>query len=588
MSQIRNFTLCFVCVLFTTLAVGQERITVSGVEYMVHEVKKGQTLFAISKAYAVPLDDLVSANPSVKGGLNTGQRLLIPVVSIDRKEEKAAPDLTDGELRHEVKKKETLYSIANRYSVDLAHLIERNPSVTDGIKPGMVLTIPLEKVKTSDPGHSELASDQSGRFHTVLPGETLYSIGKIYNVEIDQLKSLNRLDGSNISVGSQIRLPDDEPKTPEVNPDDIPKMLKPSYRIAFLLPFNMDFNDTVLVETDGKELHPLTDIAMQFYFGARMALDSLESDGLRADVDFIDVTGSEISLGAALSSKELADADLVIGPFHKKALVQVADHLSNKDVPVICPVPQSNRIILNRPNVLKVKSGRVEQIEAITTYASKQFTDGNVVIFMPEIEKEKELQRMALKGLQAKMPDIEIHEIHDWAEPDKFKVHFQLHKMNSVVIPSENLSVVSGLLTKLNGIADQHPMTVYGLQKWAEFDNIDLAYKEKLNVHLAMSDWVDRESRSTAKFVRSFRKEHNNDPSDYAFLGYDVTYFFVDQLLRNGIGFQSIMDEGVETLHLPIRMKSTGDDHGLRNVGITLVDHEGMTLNRVTVQSMME
>ncbi len=562
----------------------QERLTVSGVEYIVHQVKKKQTLYAISKSYSVPLDAILNANPSVAGGLNTGQRLLIPVDAINKKAQKKAPVIRDGALTHLVRRKETWYSIAKKYDVELNDLLERNPDKADGLRTGDSVIIPTEKVKSASPAATQVASAEEGRFHTVIAGETLYSIAKLHDVEVEGLKQLNALKNNDLSIGSTIRLPElkpvvEEPK--EVQPE---YELKSTYNIGFYLPFSLDRNDSLFVEKGNDKLFPLTDISMQFYFGALMALDTLEKLGLNAEVYFEDVGQAENTIDVLEQKGNVDNMDLIIGPFHRKAVERVAAFTRKQNIPVVCPVTQSNRILIDKPNVFKAKSGRVEQIDAITTYASKQNTPGNVIIFLPELEHERELQAIALKSLKTKMPSIEIHQISDIRDAEKFKVHFQLGKMNSVIIPSENHSVVSGLLTKLNGISDQHPMTVYGLQKWAEFENIDLAYKEKLNVHLAMSDWVDRHDQGTKRFVSAFRKEHNNDPSDYAFLGYDVTLYFGYQLLMKGASFPEHLtlasEDQINTLHIPIDIRSTGIDSGKRNVGVVLVNHRDMELKR--------
>jgi len=49
-----------------------------GKSYYVHTVKKGQTLYMISKAYGVEVNDIIAGNPVVKEGLKVDQKLLIP------------------------------------------------------------------------------------------------------------------------------------------------------------------------------------------------------------------------------------------------------------------------------------------------------------------------------------------------------------------------------------------------------------------------------------------------------------------------------------------------------------------------------
>ena len=42
--------------------------------------------------------------------------------------------------------------------------------------------------------------------YTVKKGDTLYSIGKRYNVSVDELKQLNQLQSNNIEIGQKLYL----------------------------------------------------------------------------------------------------------------------------------------------------------------------------------------------------------------------------------------------------------------------------------------------------------------------------------------------------------------------------------------------
>ncbi|MFH1160919.1 MAG: ABC transporter substrate-binding protein [bacterium] len=55
-----------------------ETRVVNGKTYFVHEVKRGQTLYALSKAYGVEMQDIIDNNPDILQGLKAGQTLLIP------------------------------------------------------------------------------------------------------------------------------------------------------------------------------------------------------------------------------------------------------------------------------------------------------------------------------------------------------------------------------------------------------------------------------------------------------------------------------------------------------------------------------
>ena len=103
-----------------------------------HKVRKGETLYALSKRYSVPLRGLISANklrsPYV---LKVGQRLVVPIARA-----------------HTVKKGETGYGISRKYGVTTSALMR-----TNGIKPpyrlavGQKLRLPGGAVASSRTGN---------------------------------------------------------------------------------------------------------------------------------------------------------------------------------------------------------------------------------------------------------------------------------------------------------------------------------------------------------------------------------------------------------------------------------------------------
>jgi LysM repeat protein/ABC-type branched-subunit amino acid transport system substrate-binding protein len=66
----------------------------NGKEYWLHIVKRGQTLYMISKAYGVDVGDIIQENPIVKDGLKSDQKLMIPksVVHEPVKKQAKAPE----------------------------------------------------------------------------------------------------------------------------------------------------------------------------------------------------------------------------------------------------------------------------------------------------------------------------------------------------------------------------------------------------------------------------------------------------------------------------------------------------------------
>jgi LysM repeat protein len=117
---------------------------------------------------------------------------------------------------YEVNKGETLSSIALKYGLPIDILREHNPTVkNDLIKSGQILKIPfytsLEKAEffnikvkpTPDPPNTREFIE-----HTVVKGETLYGIAKLYNVTVDEILIANpEIKDMVIKIDQIIKIP---------------------------------------------------------------------------------------------------------------------------------------------------------------------------------------------------------------------------------------------------------------------------------------------------------------------------------------------------------------------------------------------
>ncbi|MGA9589899.1 MAG: LysM peptidoglycan-binding domain-containing protein, partial [Salegentibacter sp.] len=107
---------------------------------------------------------------------------------------------------HTVKKGETVYSIAKSYNISEEDIYKYNPDARDGIEVSSKLVIPLSATKSKE-GENNLAAVDFIT-HKVARHETLYSLAKQYNVEVDDIKKYNKqLYASELRTGEEIRIP---------------------------------------------------------------------------------------------------------------------------------------------------------------------------------------------------------------------------------------------------------------------------------------------------------------------------------------------------------------------------------------------
>lgn len=152
----------------------------------VYTVKKGDSLYVIANKYGITVDELKTANNLSSNLLNVGQILKIP------KKEEVAP--SEYEV-YTVKSGDSLWSIATNYGVSVDDIINLNNLGTTVLQIGQQILIP-----------KQVESEKN--VYIVKAGDNLYSIANKYNITVNELKKANNLENNNLSIGQVLIIPD--------------------------------------------------------------------------------------------------------------------------------------------------------------------------------------------------------------------------------------------------------------------------------------------------------------------------------------------------------------------------------------------
>lgn len=185
------FALLFSFVLFSGSVYAQE--------YKQHKVAKGETVTDVAKKYKVTPHDIYRLNPDSKNGLKENTVLLIPT-KYPAKITQNPPKQQSSKLAntiHEVKPKETFYSLGKKYNVTEAEIKKANGDLlNDGLKIGQQIIIPMKgdpvdaQVKAAEK-HQQKKNQPLYVYHEVKQGETKYGIAKEYGITLQVLEELN-------------------------------------------------------------------------------------------------------------------------------------------------------------------------------------------------------------------------------------------------------------------------------------------------------------------------------------------------------------------------------------------------------------
>lgn len=110
---------------------------------------------------------------------------------------------------HTVVKGDTLYSLAKRYNTTVENIVALNPSIEDGKTISIGQTYIMTSDKKPQTAKTSELSEKGFILHTVVKGDTLYSLSKKYGTTVDAVVAANPeiTDGQNIKIGHTYKFP---------------------------------------------------------------------------------------------------------------------------------------------------------------------------------------------------------------------------------------------------------------------------------------------------------------------------------------------------------------------------------------------
>ncbi|MBL4734293.1 MAG: LysM peptidoglycan-binding domain-containing protein [Flavobacteriales bacterium] len=534
---------------------------IEGKKYYVHTVGKGETLYGISKRYAVEVKEIVFENPLTINGLKVGETIKIPVPIrvID-------PMVLDGKyIYHTVQPGETFYSLSRQYDISIETIDLANPEIVGTIKSGATIRIPVLRKATSKASL------------------------------LQEVLELMDTTGASSLVDSSLT-----DSTLMVIKDSI--VLKDTYQIALMLPLYLDKNDTLAMERregDPVKAYQKSVIGLEFYQGVMLALDSLRRQGFKANVTIYDTERDTSKIKEFIRDPSLPFTDLLIGPLYRSNLSMIRSYAIENKIHMVSPFISTNKILIGNEYVCKVKPAVQTNVEEIARYIEDQFLVDNDIMFetknvilvhngdagekmLCELFKQKtaQLRKSNRDSTRALLEYREMKVVNYLdREMEAIEEALSLADSNILVILSRDQIFVSKIISGLHRKHEDYSMVLFGLPVWKHFRNLESKQLMELNVHIASADYIDYEDTAVVQFENSFFKKYHMNPSKYACEGFDVTYYFLQVLKEYGCRFSSYLPEAnIRSLKSFNNYRKIGIGSGYENKRVFILKYEDYDL----------
>lgn len=587
--------------------ISKQKIASEGKVYYMHQVVKGQTLYSISRAYNVTVDQVSRANDIQDNGLKEGRMLRIPVNGGSQ----AAMTQTATKPKEQTE--------------------SQSANARPGIPSGSGTTARTETV----------TQDERYLYHKVRRGETLYSIAGQYGVSVRDLKRANKgllfpREGDFLMIprrkmtgrrAETVHIPDDSPVSVDIAVTDtsglqeVPEeftvpggrtelnSLSGTVRVAVLLPFFINENntrsytDSTKRDAQGNKIY--RDVTkpegriyegslpfLETYEGILIAVDSLRALGLVVKMDVFDTGADSSQINRLLWSGALNNANLIIGPVFSYHMEKVSSWAAERNIPIVSPVALRDKNILeNKPTLYRVfPSDNIAQdlmagelrnhrgSNVVFLYADSAMYDpstaalwGKIRNVMAEAGQDDttSLTSFYFTGLSERR-----NAYSDVTSIDNLLVS---ERENIIILASGNSSVISSAFSNLHGLARKYDVKVIGYPEIGGLETVDLRYFYDLELFIPAGSYIDFDAPASKAFTEKFMRKFRTEPmaESFAWRGFDIAWYFIGGLAAAGNGF--LMDPGVfypQLLSLEPDFRRDNRQNGYENRGMFMLHYK--------------
>jgi LysM repeat protein len=572
----------------------KDKIIISGTAYYIHQVKKGETAYSISKAYGTTVEDLTRENPPAVYGINEGQTLRIPVrlVTEAKPSESLAVQKVHDETKffyHRLQPGETVYALSKSYGVSENEIIQSNPGIDiNKLSVGAEIAVPKREFMSKQ----QKFDDQEKKYiyHKVLMGESLSSIAKQYGLTVRQLRRENR-DLRFPQVGDFVRIPGAKKteiqEVEQVKTDTVAavveeppvtfdrssgftqvKNLTGSINAAVLLPFYL-YENSKRTEIDsskiikGRKTYKVKKVTddwiypgsldfVEMYEGILMASDTLRSLGLNINLNVYDIKSDTIEITKLIRSGKLSDMDLIIGPVYSHNLTKVSEYARTLGIPVVSPVPLINNSALIKNPTLFITNSSLEIAQSELAKKISEYYDHNIVFIHADStgtdDDVSRFKNLIFTELSYKIPyeEIKFKEFLFYSRAmfntdsiNRLSHALSEQSKNIIIIASEETPVISEIIDNVNALARRFDIKLFAYPVIRDLDRLDQKELFDMDILVYSPYWIDYSKSNVKQFNSNFRKIFHTQPLEksFAWQGYDIAFYFLSGLAMHGKNF---------------------------------------------------
>ncbi len=317
--------------------------------------------------------------------------------------------------------------------------------------------------------------------------------------------------------------------------------------IALLLPFGLDHlsaGSSSYTTVTLKE----ADIALDYYRGFKLALDSLAGEGYNYKLQVFDSRGEKAQSHSLALNPAIRNSDLIVGPVFPGDIKAFTSAYPNSKQQVVSPLSPAAPATIKSQNLVTMTTPLEYHAVSAARYINNNIKPKKIFVLKSGYSEENSYIvpfRNTIDSLSKKSTQIVYLTV----------IHGQLGSLipqlsktseNVFVMPATNQHFITVTMRGLDSLAASYPVTLFGHPSWVNYTFLKADLLQRLNTHITSSDHVNFKDAGIMAFSRIYRAAYKIEPTMYAMKGFEECMLLGKQLAEaDGQSFLPVSFNGL-------------------------------------------
>lgn len=361
-------------------------------------------------------------------------------------------------------------------------------------------------------------------------------------------------------------------------------------KVAVFAPFYLDDAfDGSTYKLDKNSLPKNILPGLEFYNGVMLAIDSLQKEGVSAEISIYDTKQDPQSLAYIFSNGSLNNTGVIIAAVTNVAeLRMLADKAQEKNIPFISATYPNSGNVTGNPYFILLNSSLQAHVEGLYKHLQRNFAAGNIIMLKRKGPVENYIKTL-FEDLNKKTFSVPLK--MKWVElTDSFATYQVLGRLDTlkqnVVVVASPLESFGLKVVRCINANKAYETIIVGMPTWdaikelnkSEFKNAEIVYSTPFS--------YSRTDGLGAILAKKYKAKYYSRPSDMVYKGFETVFHFTKLLIKHGSNFLSNLSDKdftvfnqFEIVPVKIRTDSSSPDYYENKKLYFVTKQEGQVLS---------